>query len=51
MSSISTCTLLFTGKRVILNGEVNWNRKATVTKEEYLYKYLAKICTGCNARS
>lgn len=33
---------VITGKTVILNPEANWNRKSTVTKEEYLYKYMAK---------
>ena len=34
--------LLTSNKPPILNPEANWNNKATVTKEDYLFRYMAK---------
>ncbi len=33
---------LVTDKPLILNPDANWNNKSTATKEDYLYKYMAK---------
>lgn len=33
---------LITGKPLIVNPDANWNRKASVTKQDYLYNYMAK---------
>jgi hypothetical protein len=33
---------LINGKPLILNPDANWNNKTTTTKEEYLYRYMAK---------
>lgn len=33
---------LISGRPLILNPDANWNNKSTTTKEEYLYKYMAK---------
>ncbi|GGG53291.1 hypothetical protein [Hymenobacter glacieicola] len=33
---------LLNGKPLLLNPTANWNHKQTTTKEEYLYRYMAK---------
>jgi Transglutaminase-like superfamily len=33
---------IINGKPLIVNPDANWNNKSTVTKEEYLYNYMAK---------
>jgi hypothetical protein len=33
---------LINGKPLIVNPDANWNNRSTITKEEYLYNYMAK---------
>ena len=34
--------LIISGKPMILNPDANWNRQSSITKENYLYNYMAK---------